>query len=161
MYNPYDKGYYDSSLTYYVWNEAEEEYEPVVFVNNLRDVEPYYSQEYLVFNLETEEGEVTDTLTNIRPLYRYQIDNIIIDGNQYYFKNHFYDYERFYFYYTDPEDENDYAKNLYENNTLYLYDENSNEYIQATGEFDITQEYYERVPRETVTLSKQSCNFIL
>lgn len=158
MYNPYDKGYYDSSLTYYVWNEAEEEYEPVVFVNSLREVEPYYSQEYLVFNLETEDGEVADTLSNIRPLYRYEIDNIIIDGNQYFFRDHFYDYERFYFYYTDPTDENDYAKNLYENNTLYLYDENSDEYIRATGEFDITQEYYERVPREKVTLYKDFQN---
>ena len=48
---------------------------------------------------------MTSKINNIRPLYRYNVNNIIIDGKYYYFNNYFANYNRFYFYTND-----DYSK---------------------------------------------------
>ena len=142
-YQPYTKTSYDETVKYFTIDE-EGQYNEISFVDELPT--PYYTKKNIVFLID-DHDTMTSKINNIRPLYRYNVNNIIIDGKYYYFNNYFANYNRFYFYTND-----DYSKQIFNEKTLYIYDSINDRYVLATGEFDINEEYYEKIPVETITL---------
>lgn len=142
-YQQYTGTTYDETIKYFVIDE-EGKYHEVSFVDELPT--PYYTKKNIVFLID-DYDTMTSNINNIRPLYRYNVNNLIIDGKYYYFNNYFANYERFYFYTND-----EYSQQIFEEKTLYIYDSVNNVYALATGEFNIEEEYYEKIPIETITL---------
>ena len=150
---------YDNSIDLYYYDELTQEYIKMDFLDRLPPV--YYMKNFISFNLKDQKNTTVTDLDNKLVLYKYDTDNLIINGQVYKFKNYIINYEPYIFHYHINENDEmydelygDYQEDVFDNKDFYVYNDETDSYQNITGDIDFNQQYYIQKPLQYISFYK-------